>query len=68
MTMAIGIPTFRRRILSRRLKEEEAVKTGDWGSNKQLVWYPLTIDGKVAMLRVAEREQRRKGKNEEGKE
>jgi hypothetical protein len=44
------------------------VETGDWGSNKQFARYLLTIEGKVAMLRVAEREQRRKGKNEEGKE
>ena len=39
------------------------METGDWGSNKQLAWYPLTVAGKVAMLRFAERE-RWKGKNE----
>jgi hypothetical protein len=36
------------------------VETGDWGSNKQLARYPLTVEGKVAMMRVAEREERRK--------
>jgi len=40
------------------------VETRNWGSNKQLARYPLTVEGKVAMLRVAEREERRKGKNE----
>jgi len=40
------------------------METGNWGSNKQLARYPLTVEGKVAMLRVAEREERRKGKNE----
>ena len=39
------------------------METGDWGSNKQLAWYPLTVAGKVAMLRFAEREHW-KGKNE----
>jgi hypothetical protein len=48
------------------LKEGETVETGDWGSNKQFACYPLTVEGKVAMLRVAKREERRKkeGKNE----
>ena len=40
------------------------METGNWGSNKQLARYPLTVEGKVAMLRVAEREERRNGKNE----
>jgi len=44
------------------------VETGDWGSNKQFAWYPLTVEGKVAMLTVAEREERQNGKNEGGKE
>jgi hypothetical protein len=44
------------------------VEKGDWGSNKELARYPLTVEGKVAMLRVAEREERRKGKHEDGKE
>jgi hypothetical protein len=44
------------------------VETGDWGSNKQFACYPLRVEGKVAMLRDAEREERRKGKNEGGKE
>ena len=39
------------------------METGDWVSNKQLAWYPLTVAGKVAMLRVAEREHW-EGKNE----
>ena len=42
----------------------ETVETGDWGSNKQFAWYPLTVEGKVAMLRVAKREERRKKENE----
>jgi hypothetical protein len=33
------------------------VETGDMGSNKQVAWYPLTVEGKVAMLRVAKREE-----------
>ena len=42
------------------------METGDMGSNKQLEGYPLTVEGKVAMFGVAEREERRKkkGKNE----
>ena len=42
----------------------EGVETGDWGSNKQLVWYPLTVEGKVTKLRVSEWEEHWKGKNE----
>ena len=37
-----------------KAKEEETVETGDWELNKQLVQYPLIVEGKVAMLRVAE--------------
>ena len=42
------------------------METGDWGSNKQFAWYLLTVEGKVAMLRVAKREECRKkeAKNE----
>ena len=32
------------------------METGDWGSNKQLARYPLTVEVKVAMLGVEERE------------
>ena len=43
----------------------ETVETGDRGLNKQFAWYPLTVEGKVAMLRVEKREERRKeAKNE----
>ena len=39
------------------------METGKWGSNKQLAWYPLTVEGKVAMG-VAKREcRKKKGKN-----
>ena len=44
------------------LKEGETVETADLGSNMQLAGYPLTVEGKVAMSGVAEREERRKGK------
>ena len=40
------------------------METGDWGSNKQLAQYPLTVEEKVAML---EPEERGREKNE-GKE
>jgi len=43
------------------------VETGDWGSSKQFARYPLTVEEKVAMLEVAEREERGREKNE-GKE
>ena len=67
VTTATGIPDFPRRILIWRLKEGETVETGDWGSNKQFARYPLTVEEKVAMLEVAEREERGREKNE-GKE
>ena len=57
MMTATRIPTFRHRILSWRLEEAETVETGNWGSNKQLAWYPLMVERKVTMLRVAEREE-----------